>query len=271
MHDELFAHGKTTEEAVKRLADIVAVLRAPGGCPWDIEQTHESLKRELIEECYEVIQAIENKDDANLREELGDVLLQIVFHSDIARVEKRFDLADVANEECDKMIHRHPHVFGDMPNNITSKQVLENWEDIKKVEHKGESQTESMQKIPKELPALYRADKIQAKAKKVGFDWDDVNGAYQKVAEETAEVKEAVASGNKEEIEKEVGDLLFAAVNVARMLDVDPEIALNKTSDKFMRRFAYVEKTAQEQGKRLPEMTLEEMDKLWEDAKLLGL
>ena len=271
MHDELFERAKGDEAAVKRLADVIAVLRAPGGCPWDIEQTHESLKRELIEECYEVIQAIDNKDDANLKEELGDVLLQVVFHSDIARCEKRFTLGDVANDECDKMINRHPHVFGDAAGITTSAQVLEKWEDIKKAEKHNKTQTEAMLQIPKELPALYRADKIQAKAKKVGFDWDDVSGAFDKVAEESGEVKEAVKSGDKDEIEKEVGDLLFAAVNVARMLDIDPEIALNKTSDKFVRRFSYVESKAVETGRNLPEMTLKEMDALWEEAKAKGL
>ena len=263
MHDELFKPGTTDEEAVKRLADITAILRAPGGCPWDFEQTHETLKRELIEECYEVLEAIDNEDVANLRDELGDVLLQVVFHADIERCAGNFTLADVANEECDKMIRRHPHVFGDVPNNLTSSQVLDNWEEIKnKVEKKSESQTDAMHKIPKELPA---------KAKKVGFDWPDVSGAFEKVAEESIEVREAVAVGNKEDIEKEVGDLLFAAVNVARMLDVDPEIALNKTSDKFVSRFSYVESKAKEIGRKLPEMTLEEMDKLWEEAKSLGL
>lgn len=272
MYEELFKAAQTDEEAVKRLADVIAVLRAPGGCPWDIEQTHESLKRELIEECYEVIEAIDNKDTANLREELGDVLLQVIFHADIERCAGNFTLADVANEECEKMIRRHPHVFGDIPNNLTSSQVLDNWEEIKnKVEKKSESQTDAMHKIPKELPALYRADKIQAKAKKVGFDWPDVSGAFEKVAEESKEVQDAVAGGSKEDIEKEVGDLLFAAVNVARMLDVDPEIALNKTSDKFVSRFFYVESKAKEMGRKLPEMTLEEMDKLWEEAKSLGL
>ena len=260
MYEELFKAAKTDEEAVKRLADITAILRAPGGCPWDIEQTHESLKRELIEECYEVLEAIDNTDEANLREELGDVLLQVIFHADIERCAGNFTLADVANEECEKMIRRHPHVFGDIPNNLTSSQVLDNWEEIKnKVEKKSESQTDAMHKIPKELPALYR------------FDWPDVSGAFDKVAEESKEVKDAVAKGSKEDIEKEVGDLLFAAVNVARMLDVDPEIALNKTSDKFMSRFAYVESKAKETGRKLPEMTLEEMDKLWEEAKSLGL
>ena len=241
MYEELLKTGETEEAAVKRLVDIIAILRAPNGCPWDREQTHESLKKPMIEEAYEVIEAIENKDDANLREELGDVLLQVVFHSNIAREENRFSLKDVANEECEKMIRRHPHIFGDVPNNMNAKGVLSQWDDIKKLEKKGQSQTESMIAIPRGLPALYRADKVQAKAAKVGFDWDNVSGAFDKVQEETEEIKEAISLGKQDEIAKEVGDLLFAAVNVARMLDVDPEDALNTTTAKFIRRFKYVE------------------------------
>jgi len=261
--EELLKKAETDESAVKRLADIITILRAPGGCPWDREQTHDTLKKPMIEEAYEVVEAIENNDDANLREELGDVLLQVIFHSDIANCEGRFSLADVANEECEKMIRRHPHVFGELENNLSSKQVLSNWEDIKKQEKKNESQTDSMNKIPRGLPALYRADKVQAKAKKVGFDWETVDGALDKVHEERAEVIESISEGNQEEIKKEVGDLLFAAVNVARMLDVDPEEALNGTTAKFISRFSYVEKYMKEG------MSLEELDKLWEEAKAI--
>ena len=265
MYEELLKNAETDEAAVKRLVDIISILRAPGGCPWDREQTHASLKKPMIEEAYEVIEAIENCDDANLREELGDVLLQVVFHSNIAREENRFSLKDVANEECEKMIRRHPHVFGDVENNMDAKGVLSKWEDIKKLEKTNQTQTESMMAIPRGLPALYRADKVQAKAAKVGFDWDDVSGAFDKVREETGEVTEAVKIGNQDEIAKEVGDLLFAAVNVARMLDVDPEEALNGTTAKFIRRFKYVEE------RMTNGMSLKELDKLWDEAKAQGL
>ncbi len=265
MYEELLKTAETDEEAVKRLMDIIAILRAPGGCPWDREQTHDSLKKPMIEEAYEVVEAIENHDDANLREELGDVLLQVVFHSNIAREDGRFTLKDVANEECEKMIRRHPHVFGDVENNLDAKGVLSQWDDIKKLEKKNQTQTESMMKIPRGLPALYRADKVQAKAAKVGFDWDDVSGAFDKVQEEADEVKAAIKEGNQDEIVKEVGDLLFAAVNVARMLDVDPEDALNVTTSKFIRRFAYVEERMKSG------MSLEELDKIWDEAKAQGL
>ncbi len=265
MHEELLKTAETDEAAVKRLVDVIAVLRAPGGCPWDREQTHESLKKPMIEEAYEVVEAIENCDDANLREELGDVLLQVVFHANIAREENRFALRDVANEECEKMIRRHPHVFGNVPNNMDAKGVLSQWDDIKKLEKKDQTQTESMMAIPRALPSLYRAEKVQRKAAKIGFDWDDVSGAFEKVAEESSEIKEAMNSKNQEDIAKEVGDLLFAAVNVSRMLGVDPEEALNSTTAKFIRRFKYVE-----DGMKTG-MSLEELDKLWNEAKAKGL
>ncbi|MBR4150035.1 MAG: nucleoside triphosphate pyrophosphohydrolase [Firmicutes bacterium] len=257
--------------AVERLARVTRVLRAPGGCPWDREQTYDSLRKPMIEEAYEAVAAVENGDMENFREELGDVLLQVLMNSDIAKERGDFTLADVANEEAEKMIRRHPHVFAKPDASIDTEGVLKRWDEIKAVEHKSKTQTEAMEGIPRALPALWRADKIQAKAAKVGFDWNDVSGAYDKVAEECAEVKEAAAAGSAEKIRDEVGDLLFAAVNVARMLGVDPEDALNHTSEKFMRRFAYVEKTAGEAGRRLPDMTLAEMDALWEEAKAKGL
>lgn len=263
MKNELRQSASSGEAAVKRLADILRVLRAPGGCPWDREQTHESLKKPMIEEAYEVIEAIENKDDANLCEELGDVLLQVLFHANLAEQDGRFSLRDVANEECEKMIRRHPHVFGDVSNDIDTRTVLSNWEDIKKEEKGSQSQTESMKAVPRALPALYRAAKLQAKAAKIGFDWDDVSGAFDKITEESGEVREAMASENKSELADEVGDLLFAAVNVARMLEVDPEDALNRSSAKFIQRFSYVEENMQSG------MSLEELDELWNRAKLL--
>lgn len=248
------------------LLDIIETLRNPGGCPWDREQTHESLKSALLEECYEVIDAIENEDEDALIEELGDVLLQVVFHASIGKEDGYFDIMDVIGGISNKMINRHPHVFGNEEVN-TSEQVLVNWDEIKKEEKGIKTLTEEMQNIAKSLPATTRAYKVQKKAKKVGFDWDDVNCAMDKVKEELNEIKEVYNCEDKSIIEGEVGDLLFACINVARFLEVDGELALDKTIKKFIKRFSYIENEAIKNNKNLKYMTLEEMDKLWEEAK----
>lgn len=248
------------------LIEIMTKLRGENGCPWDREQTHESLKRYLIEESYEVLEAIDEQDDAKIVEELGDVLLQIVFHSEIGREEGYFNINDVIKGICNKMIQRHPHVFGN--NSVeNSEEVLKNWDEIKKNEKGIKTSTEEMKHIAKNLPALIRAEKIQGKAKKVGFDWDKVEDAMDKILEEFYEVRDVYNGGNWSRIEEEVGDLLFACVNVARFLKVDPELALNKTSNKFIQRFSYIEETAKDKGMRLEEMSLEQMDMLWNEAK----
>ncbi|HII4441577.1 TPA: nucleoside triphosphate pyrophosphohydrolase [Clostridium perfringens] len=248
------------------LLDIIETLRNPGGCPWDREQTHESLKSALLEECYEVIDAIENEDEDALIEELGDVLLQVVFHASIGKEDGYFDIMDVIGGISNKMINRHPHVFGNEEAN-TSEQVLVNWDEIKKEEKGIKTLTEEMKNIAKSLPATTRAYKVQKKAKKVGFDWDDVNCAMDKVKEELNEIKEVYNCEDKSIIEGEVGDLLFACINVARFLEVDGELALDKTIKKFINRFSYIENEAIKNNKNLKDMTLEEMDKLWEEAK----
>ncbi|HAT4110677.1 nucleoside triphosphate pyrophosphohydrolase [Clostridium perfringens] len=248
------------------LLDIIETLRNQGGCPWDREQTHESLKSALLEECYEVIDAIENEDEDALIEELGDVLLQVVFHASIGKEDGYFDIMDVIGGISNKMINRHPHVFGNEEVN-TSEQVLVNWDEIKKEEKGIKTLTEEMQNIAKSLPATTRAYKVQKKAKKVGFDWDDVNCAMDKVKEELNEIKEVYNCEDKSIIEGEVGDLLFACINVARFLEVDGELALDKTIKKFIKRFSYIENEAIKNNKNLKDMTLEEMDKLWEEAK----
>ena len=260
--------GKDNKEAIERLAEIIALLRHE--CPWDKVQT--TLRKGMIEEAYEVVEAINNKDMANLREELGDVLLQVVFHADLAKEEREFDLKDIINEECEKMIRRHPHVFLQETQNNSTKsidKVLEKWENIKVEEKHEKSCASRLERVPKALPALVRAFKVQKKAADVGFDWDDVSGAFDKVAEEYAEFMEqyAEAASSKQRLEEEMGDLLFSCVNVARFLDIDPESALNYTSDKFTRRFRYIEERANADGRRLEDMSLEEMDKLWEEAK----
>ena len=251
---------------VNDLIDIVEILRSPGGCPWDIEQDHESIRRDFLEETYEVIEAINKEDRDGLLEELGDVLLQVVFHTQIEREKNSFDLNDVADGVCKKMIERHPHVFGNA-NAETSEQVLENWDVIKKQTKSQKSQTESMLSIPREFPALMRADKVQKKAAKVGFDWDSVDGALQKVSEELDELKEAITMGVVENANEELGDLIFSVVNVSRFINVDSEEALTKATDKFIDRFSKVEKMAEEKGLNMKETDLDELDKLWDEAK----
>ena len=251
---------------VNDLIDIVEILRSPGGCPWDIEQDHKSIRRDFLEETYEVIEAINKEDRDGLLEELGDVLLQVVFHTQIEREKNSFDLNDVADGVCKKMIERHPHVFGNV-NAETSEQVLENWDVIKKQTKSQKSQTESMLSIPREFPALMRADKVQKKAAKVGFDWDSVEGAFDKVSEELEELKEAVTMGVVENANEELGDLLFSVVNVSRFISVDSEEALTKATDKFIDRFSKVEKMAEEKGINMKETELSELDKLWDEAK----
>ena len=251
---------------VADLIDIVEILRSPEGCPWDREQDHKSIRRDFLEETYEVIEAINKNDKELLLEELGDVLLQVVFHTQIEREQGTFELSDVADGICKKMIERHPHVFGDVKAD-TSDQVLENWDIIKKRTKKQKSQTESMLSIPREFPALMRADKVQKKASKVGFDWDNADGAFDKISEELAELKIAVASGDKDNMREELGDLLFSVVNVSRFIGVDSEEALTGSTDKFIDRFSKVEKMADERGMNMKETDLSELDKLWDLAK----
>ncbi|NFE80382.1 nucleoside triphosphate pyrophosphohydrolase [Clostridium sporogenes] len=248
------------------LLDIMDKLRGEDGCPWDKEQTHTSLKKYLIEESYEVIEAIDNKDVDMLIEELGDVLLQVVFHSQIGKEDGFFEIKDVIQSICDKMINRHPHVFSDLEIN-NSNEVLENWDKIKSMEQGNETYTDSIRHIAKTLPALMRADKVQKKAAKVGFDWENIEDAMKKIIEEYKEIEDVYKSKNKVKILEEIGDLLFSVVNVARFLDIDPENALNYSIDKFINRFQYIEDEAIAMGRSLDNMSLEEMDELWKEAK----
>ncbi|MBQ3578088.1 MAG: nucleoside triphosphate pyrophosphohydrolase [Firmicutes bacterium] len=274
MYEELFKKAETAEEAMTRLAAIVKVLRSPEGCPWDKTQTHQTLTRGMVEEAYEVVQAIEDGDMENLREELGDVLLQVLMHSEIADEEGLFSLREVAEDESEKMLRRHPHVFAAKLENqgenscMSVDNVLDLWENIKSVEKSSRTVNQAMEDIPRSLPALLRAEKVQKKAAKVGFDWPDVSGAFDKTDEEISELKEAFSKQQgRERLAEELGDLLFAVVNVSRFLDIDPEDALNAASRKFMDRFAYVEKAAAAAGRRLEDMSLAEMDVLWDQAK----
>lgn len=253
----------------KDINDLIALidtLRGDDGCPWDREQTHESLKDAIVEESYEVKDAIEKEDDDALIEELGDVLLHVIFHSSIGKEDGYFDFNDVVLGIYNKMIERHPHIFGE-ENIETSSEVEKSWDEIKKEEKGFETVTQELEGVAKALPALIRAHKIQNKARKVGFDWDNVEDASKKVIEELNEVLEVYNTKDKDRITEEVGDLLFACVNVSRFLEVNEEEALNKTIDKFIKRFSYIESAALKNNKTLKEMTLQEMDELWNEAK----
>lgn len=252
--------------SVEGLMQMMRRLRAPGGCPWDAEQTHESLKKTLLEECYEVIDAIDRSDPDDLCEELGDLLLQIAFHVVIEEEHASFSLRDVATGITNKMIYRHPHVFGSV-HVENSDEVLVNWEKLKKEEKHQESVASAMDSVPKSFPSLLRAYKIQKKAADVGFDWSSAEEALPKVYEEADEVMDALLSDDKARIEDEVGDLFFAAVNVARLKKVDPDLALTAATDKFEKRFKLTEKLVLEDGKRFEELTLSQMDEYWEKAK----
>jgi MazG family protein len=251
-----------------RLCQIVARLRAPGGCPWDREQTNESILPQLIEEAYELVGAVRTNDTANFREELGDLLLHIVMHAEIAREARRFNIEDVINEICEKLVRRHPHVFGQSDARDTGA-VLKQWEAIKREEKKGDSHY--LAGLPDALPALMRAEKAQKKVARVNFDWDNINDVIAKVDEEFGETRAAVRSNNREQIEEEIGDLLFAVVNLARKCEIDAESALQKAVDKFRGRFNQLEDELRSTGKRLGEVDLPELDAIWEQIKMTKL
>lgn len=248
--------------SVDPLVEVMAALRGPTGCPWDKEQTHQSLKRYMLEEAYEAVEAVETGDPGLLKEELGDVLLQVVFHAQLASERGDYDMHDIVQTITEKLVRRHPHVFGDVVA-ATPADVTRNWEAIKRQE-KGNVEPQSLlDGMSRAMPALMRAAEMQKRAAKVGFEWDSPAGAAEKVTEELQEVMAA----KPDEVEAEVGDLLFACVNVARMLQVDPETALERTNMKFITRFQYIEREAAKIGRKLADMTLEEMDSLWNQAK----
>ena len=250
------------------LLAIMATLRSPEGCPWDRKQTHDSLKPYLIEEAYEVLEAVEADDIDNLVEELGDVLFQVVFHAQLGKEEGFFTINDVIEGIAKKMIRRHPHVFK-TPENLTADKVLTNWDEIKKQEKHTETIADEMARIPKSFTALMEAAKVQSKASKVGFDWDDPKAALAKVEEERQEVAEELAGGDTGRIEEELGDLFFAAVNVARLAGVQPEIALRKATRKFAGRFKAMENMARQEGKRMEDYDLDGLETLWSRVKSL--
>jgi len=252
-----------------RFVELIARLRAPGGCPWDREQTHESVKPMTIEEAYEVAHAIEEGDDEELAGELGDLLLQVVFHASIAEERGAFRLKQVIDRVCDKMVRRHPHVFAD-DDAATSGDVLRNWEAIKAQERaaSGKDDQSMLDSVHKGLPAVMEAFQMTTKVARVGFDWKEATGALAKLDEEVLELREAVAGKTDAgKVAEEVGDLLFTAVNVARLTGVDPESALKSANRKFRRRFRHVEQRLGADGRKPADSTLEEMDRLWDEAK----
>ncbi len=239
-----------------RLVKVMEELREK--CPWDRKQTHESLKKYLLEETYEVIDAIDSGDSQRLKEELGDLLLQPLFHSQIAKERGEFDIYEVIKLLTDKLIERHPHVFG----NADAEEVLKNWE-----KNKLEGKETIFEGIPKHMPALLRSQKLQDRASKVGFDFENIDQVFEKLTEEIEELKDAINKGDSRDVEHEIGDILTAVVELARFLGVNAEIALQKANDRFIKRFSYIEKKAKERGISLEDMSLEEMDKLWMEAK----
>ena len=251
---------------MKRLYEVMKRLRAPGGCPWDREQTLQTLKPCLLEETYELLEAMDGADLALHVEELGDVLLQVVFQCAIREEEGLFTLDDVARSLTEKLVRRHPHVFGDAVAD-SSGQVLRNWEAIKQTEKGKKADRSALDGVPAVLPALLKAQRMQAKASRVGFDWKDASGATAKIAEEVQELREAESSGDKRKLAEEVGDLLFSVVNYCRFLDVDAESALEGTNRKFSRRFREVEKRVRERGVPLKACSLEELDAIWDEVK----
>lgn len=245
---------------------LIDVLRGPGGCPWDIKQTHESLKHNVVEEAWEVVDAINEGSEAHLREELGDLLMQVIFHASISKEHGGFTLDDISDEAVKKLVHRHPHVFGSVKAD-TPDEVLTNWDAIKRADRGQQSAASAMDGIPRGLPGLMRSEKIQSKAAKYGFDWPDVSGAMDKLREETSELQEGIDAGDIENIKEEIGDALFSVVNVARFYKLDTEECMHAACEKFIRRFRYLEEGAAREGLRLEDMTLGQMERIYQEAR----
>ena len=250
------------QQSFERLLKIMDELREK--CPWDREQTFQSLRSNTIEETYELVDAINSNDIANIKKELGDILLHVVFYSKMASEQQWFEISDVINALCDKLVYRHPHVFGETEV-ANAAQVVKNWEELKMKEKDGNKTV--LSGVPQALPALIKANRIQEKVRAVGFDWEEREQVWDKVQEELNELREEVAAMNREKMEKEFGDLMFSMVNAARLYEIDPEAALEKTNRKFIKRFTYLEENTIKKGRSLKDMTLDEMNVIWEEAK----
>ena len=261
---------ESVNELFGELVQIMARLRGANGCPWDRQQTHESIKPYFVEETYEVLEAIDDGDAGKLCEELGDVLLQVVFHARMAEEASLFSVADVVRAISEKLVRRHPHVFGDVQAD-TAQEVLFNWEQIKKTERvSAKGHASLLDGVPRELPALLRAHRLQEKASRVGFDWKEARQVFRKVEEELGELRAAMESERPDRMEAELGDLLFSLVNLSRFIAVNPEEALRKTIARFIARFQYIEEELAHRGRTPGQVTLEEMDALWAEAKAKG-
>ncbi len=244
------------------LQHIIYLLRQPDGCPWDREQTHTSIRNNFIEETYEAVDAIDRADSDNLREELGDVLMQIMLHAEMEKEAGRFDFSDVVHDVCYKLVERHPHVFGTV-HATNQEEALDSWEAVKRRSKQQETYTQTLESVPMSFPALMRAQKVQKRAAKAGFDWPDISGALEKIEEEAREL----AWADEHHVVEELGDLLFSVVNVSRFLKIDSEQALQAATDKFIQRFSGVEALAKERGIDMPSATLPELDQLWDEVK----
>ena len=260
----------------EKLIEIMSTLRGPNGCPWDKQQDFNSLKPMLVEEVYEVLEAVENEDFEGMSEELGDLLLHVVFHAQLGRESGRFDIDTVIGKISEKLVRRHPHVFGDQTAS-TPEEVIKNWEAIKaqekaeKLKNRTPEQRSLLEGIPSKLPAIHEAHQISSRAARVGFDWPDIDGIFEKLQEEVRELREVISTdgdeGKRDRLEDEIGDLLFVIVNIARYLKIDSESALKRANRKFKTRFQYMERQLAEQGKSLDQSSLEEMEALWQQAK----
>lgn len=250
----------------EKLVDVVYTLRGPDGCPWDREQTHETLKKYLIEESYEVIEAIDHGGKDKLEEELGDVLLQVLLHAEMADQSGDFDIADVCKRLREKLVRRHPHVFGEIEVSGVD-DVLHNWEGIKRAEPGYEHRKSVLDGIPVPMPALMRAMEVSKRAAKTGFEWPDIEGVFDKLHEEIQELKDEIASGNQQRIKEEFGDILFTLVNVARWQKMDAEESLREMIERFIKRFSQIEKAAEESGRSISDLSLDEMEEIWNAAK----
>lgn len=249
-------------EEFGKLVEVISILRSPNGCPWDKEQTHESLKNHAIEETYEMIEAIESGNPKKLADELGDVLLQVLLHSQIASETGDFDISDVCKRIREKLIRRHPHVFEDLEVSGID-EIWKNWEQIKREETGHEDRKSALDGVPNTLPALMRANKISKKAARTGFDWPDLESVLAKLEEETSELHDAIQSNNSEHIKEEIGDMIFTLVNIARFQNIDPEDALRTTISKFIRRFSNIENHATSTNRQIQDLSMDEMEEVW--------
>lgn len=256
----------TGKYTIEQLIDVMRALRTPDGCPWDREQDHHSIRNNFLEEVYEAVDAIDRDNTADMREELGDVLMQVIFHSIMEEEKSCFDFSDVVNDVCVKLIYRHPHVFGDVKAE-TSEKVLDNWDKLKRVEKSQETYSDTLTSVPEAFPALIRAQKVQKRASKAGYDFENAKQAFEKIREETEETFAVLGSDNKAAITDEIGDLLFSVVNTARLLGIDAEEALQRSTKKFINRFTAAENEIRRDGKDIKELDAHTLDIYWQKAK----